>query len=323
MTDNATDEERDRVFAELFLQPENKVCFDCNASNPKWASSNNAVLICFQCAGKHRTFGVQTSFVRSCALDKWKRKHLEQMKLGGNKAAKIYFERNDLIQAGQHNYKSPLAVKYRATLAKKAEENLKKEAISVVMEEPIVNEEIEVPAPTPEIVKEKKVVMVEANPIIQPAFAPIKIQKKEQVKQPKIKAKKLEIDFDSLGGEEPTGEDSPEVPKVKEIKTIKKPKPVIEKVEDDSDSKKYKKMPSVSSTDYMYSKNGNSNEDRDRISKFSNARGISSDDYYGLSKKPSESSNDNGFLDKAKEVGFSIFETAKEKMTDVIYNINQ
>lgn len=131
MTSNVPDEERDRVFSEVFLQPENKVCFDCGAANPKWASVNNAVLLCFQCAGKHRTFGVQTSFVRSCALDKWKAKQLEQMKLGGNKAAKAYFDRNDLVQAGQHNYTSPLAAKYRSTLAKKAEEALKNSSLAM------------------------------------------------------------------------------------------------------------------------------------------------------------------------------------------------
>ena len=80
---------------------------------------NNAVFLCFQCAGKHRTFGVQTSFVRSCGLDKWTRKQLKQMELGGNKAAKTYFDKNDLYAAGLHNYALPLAVKYRTDLVKR------------------------------------------------------------------------------------------------------------------------------------------------------------------------------------------------------------
>lgn len=121
MINYASNEERDKVFAGLYLQPENKTCFDCGASNPKWASVNNAVFLCFQCAGKHRNFGVHISFMRSCALDKWKHKQLQQMKAGGNKAAKAYFEKNDLIQAGQHNYASPLAAKYRSSIEKKAE----------------------------------------------------------------------------------------------------------------------------------------------------------------------------------------------------------
>lgn len=167
MTEFAPDEERDQVLGELFLHPENKICFDCGASNPKWASVNNAVFLCFQCAGKHRHFGVHISFMRSCALDKWKRKHLEQMKVGGNKAAKVYFEKNDLVQAGQHNYASPLAAKYRASIEKKAE-GMKKEKM-----EPEIVEQIEKLEPEPEPVekkifevrKDKKLPIVEKKPI--------------------------------------------------------------------------------------------------------------------------------------------------------------
>lgn len=43
------------------------------------------------------------------------------MELGGNKAAKAYFEKNDLFSAGQHNYSLPQAAKYRTELVKKAE----------------------------------------------------------------------------------------------------------------------------------------------------------------------------------------------------------
>ena len=124
MSEQVPEDERDSTFTKLFLQPENKVCFDCNSSNPKWASVNNAVFLCFQCAGKHRTFGVHISFIRSCGLDKWNRKQLKQMELGGNKAAKAYFEKHDLIQAGLHSYSLPLAIKYRTELAKKAESAL-------------------------------------------------------------------------------------------------------------------------------------------------------------------------------------------------------
>ncbi len=46
------------------------------------------------------------------------------MELGGNKAAKAYFEKHDLVGAGQHNYTLPLAVKYRSDLAKRAESAL-------------------------------------------------------------------------------------------------------------------------------------------------------------------------------------------------------
>ena len=36
----------------------NKACVDCGNPNPQWASISFAVLLCLQCAGTHRGFGV-------------------------------------------------------------------------------------------------------------------------------------------------------------------------------------------------------------------------------------------------------------------------
>lgn len=49
----------------------NNECFDCQQAQPQWASVNNAVLICLNCAGVHRSLGVQISLVRSLTLDIW------------------------------------------------------------------------------------------------------------------------------------------------------------------------------------------------------------------------------------------------------------
>ena len=43
----------------------NNKCFECGCPGPQWVSINNGIFICLQCAGKHRGFGVQVSFVRS------------------------------------------------------------------------------------------------------------------------------------------------------------------------------------------------------------------------------------------------------------------
>jgi ADP-ribosylation factor GTPase-activating protein 2/3 len=161
MNEYASNEERDKVFNELLRQPENKACFDCGASNPKWGSIKNGIYICFQCSTRHRTLGAKISYLRSCTMDRWKWKELEQMKLGGNKAAKAYFDKNDLTQGGQYNYTAPLAAKYRTNLEKSAEEALKSADISF---EP---EETKADYVEAEMVREKHPIAIKQEPIRQ------------------------------------------------------------------------------------------------------------------------------------------------------------
>ncbi|XP_049365532.1 ADP-ribosylation factor GTPase-activating protein AGD3-like isoform X1 [Solanum verrucosum] len=49
--------------------PGNDKCADCGAPDPDWASLNLGILICIECSGIHRKFGVHISKVRSLALD--------------------------------------------------------------------------------------------------------------------------------------------------------------------------------------------------------------------------------------------------------------
>uniref|UniRef100_A0A4W5PL41 ArfGAP with RhoGAP domain, ankyrin repeat and PH domain 3 n=1 Tax=Hucho hucho TaxID=62062 RepID=A0A4W5PL41_9TELE len=47
----------------------NKICADCKAVNPDWASINLCVVICKNCAGQHRGLGTMVSKVQSLKLD--------------------------------------------------------------------------------------------------------------------------------------------------------------------------------------------------------------------------------------------------------------
>lgn len=47
----------------------NPACADCGRANPTWASVNLGVLVCLECAGRHRSLGVHVSKMRSISLD--------------------------------------------------------------------------------------------------------------------------------------------------------------------------------------------------------------------------------------------------------------
>ena len=63
----------------------NTTCFDCGATPASWASVNNAIYLCLNCAGNHRGYGVNLSYIRSITIDTWNETQLNFMKLGGNR----------------------------------------------------------------------------------------------------------------------------------------------------------------------------------------------------------------------------------------------
>ncbi|KAM8834895.1 arf-GAP with Rho-GAP domain, ANK repeat and PH domain-containing protein 1 isoform 1-T1 [Synchiropus picturatus] len=58
-----------QVALRLWTNPYNKVCGDCGAADPEWASVNLLMVICHSCAGPHRALGTKLSKVRSLKMD--------------------------------------------------------------------------------------------------------------------------------------------------------------------------------------------------------------------------------------------------------------
>ncbi|TVU28304.1 hypothetical protein EJB05_19817 [Eragrostis curvula] len=82
-----------RKLKDLMMKSDNRICADCGAPDPKWASANIGVFLCLKCGDVHRALGPDISKVLSVTLDDWSDSDIDSMvEVGGNSYANSIYE---------------------------------------------------------------------------------------------------------------------------------------------------------------------------------------------------------------------------------------
>lgn len=116
------DDARNALFRKLRMKNENRTCFECKARNPTWISLTYGVYVCLECSGEHRRKGVHISYVRSVEMDKFYPEQLVQMAVGGNARAWNYFKSHGMGKTSDAqrpvDYNSRITQRYKADIEK-------------------------------------------------------------------------------------------------------------------------------------------------------------------------------------------------------------
>lgn len=190
---------KDEIMNNILSKRSNQRCFDCGSHSPNWSSPYLGIVICMECAGRHRGYGTHISFVKSLYLDKWNKKQLKTLELTGNLYMKKRFEKLGVPKLDSiYDYNSDLILDIRKELEKLVKENLKPDDYTHLnknnSENNKINDEEE------NLINNNIVNNVETEKILKPVKFEMKNESSGNEKvtkkvNKKNKIKKIDIDF--------------------------------------------------------------------------------------------------------------------------------
>ena len=89
-----SEQEKLKLLQKILHHPQNRVCADCSAHEPTWASLKFGVWVCLNCSGYHRNLGATLTRIQSAYLDEWSLSELEIFLSLTNTISNHYWEAN-------------------------------------------------------------------------------------------------------------------------------------------------------------------------------------------------------------------------------------
>lgn len=94
----------------VLLDPANNKCADCQSEPIKYASVNNAIFLCENCAKEHLELGESTSNIKLATEEILSLKEISLFTIGGNEKFRNYMQNYNLNEF-------PIKLKYKTNAA--------------------------------------------------------------------------------------------------------------------------------------------------------------------------------------------------------------